>query len=38
MLVGIEPGDWDNIISSIRDSLKKLGLADDKINKAVVAN
>ena len=27
--------DWDNIISSIRVGLKKLGLADDQINKRV---
>ena len=30
-----KPEDWDNIIINIRDSLKKRGLADDDINKAV---
>ena len=30
-----KPEDWDNIISSILDSLKKRGLADDEINWAL---
>ena len=30
-----KPEDWDNIIISIRDSLKEQGLADDEINKRV---
>ena len=30
-----KPKDWDNIIISIRDSLKKRGLTDDQINNAV---
>ena len=31
-----KPKDWDNIIINIRDGLKKRGLADAKINKALL--